>query len=79
VPKKNKSKASSHSRRHYGTTNIKRAKNYVSRSPQCSGLSECQKERLIRGIARMLYERYWQGYNDMKKETELVNKTEVVK
>jgi len=65
----NKSKTNHRGRRHYGSSNTRRVKNYVNRSPQCKGLSEYQKERLIRGgISRMLYENYWRGYNDMKKQ-----------
>ncbi len=39
-----------------------RARNYVQRSPQCKAfLSNYSKERLIRGIAKLMSEAYREG------------------
>jgi len=43
-----------------------RAENYVQRSPQCKGLSDFKRERLIKGIARLLGWAYKQGFEQGK-------------
>lgn len=43
-----------------------RARNYVQRSPQCKGLSDFKRGRLIRGIARLLNWAYKQGFEQGK-------------
>ena len=43
-----------------------RARNYVRQSPQCRGLSEFNRDRLIRGIAKLLGWAYKQGFEQGK-------------
>ena len=43
-----------------------RAENYVRQSPQCRGLSEYKRDRLIKGIARLLGWAYKQGFEQGK-------------
>ncbi|KKM77864.1 hypothetical protein LCGC14_1365790 [marine sediment metagenome] len=43
-----------------------RARNYVQRSPQCRGLSDFKRDRLIRGIAKLLSWAYKQGFEQGK-------------
>jgi len=39
-----------------------RVRNYVQRSPQCKKLSDFAKERLIKGVARLLSWAYREGF-----------------
>jgi hypothetical protein len=39
-----------------------RVRNYVQRSPQCKNLLDFEKERLIKGMARMVNRAYIDGF-----------------
>ena len=43
-----------------------RARNYVQRSPQCKDLSGFERDRLIKGIAKLLGWAYKQGFEQGK-------------
>jgi len=43
-----------------------RVRNYVDRSPQCKKLSDFAKERLIKGVAKLLGWAYKQGFEQGK-------------